>query len=141
VGGVVEQPASVGRDPAPFIGAVEQLQPWLYSISSSHNATPGKLSLTVDCVRYVVGKRKRLGLASTFLAERINPGDPLKVYVQRAHAFALPQDPKTSIIMIGPGTGIAPVRAFLPRRKATGAPRKNWFFFGHQRSDCAFFYP
>jgi sulfite reductase (NADPH) flavoprotein alpha-component len=123
-----------------FVEALEPLQPRLYSISSSHNATPGKLSLTVDCVRYVVGKRKRLGLASTFLAERINPGDPLKVYVQKAHGFALPQDSRTAIIMIGPGTGIAPFRAFLLDRKATGAPGKNWLFFGHQRSDCDFFY-
>jgi sulfite reductase (NADPH) flavoprotein alpha-component len=122
------------------VEALEPLQPRLYSISSSHNATPGKLSLTVDCVRYVIGKRKRLGLASTFLAERINPGDEVKVYVQKAHGFALPQDPKTPIIMIGPGTGVAPFRAFLLDRRATGAPGKNWLFFGHQRSDCDFFY-
>jgi sulfite reductase (NADPH) flavoprotein alpha-component len=126
--------------PESFVEALEQLQPRLYSISSSHNATPGKLSLTVDCVRYVIGKRKRLGLASTFLAERINPGDALNVYVQKAHGFALPPDPKTPIIMIGPGTGVAPFRAFLLDRKATGAPGKNWLFFGHQRSDCDFFY-
>jgi sulfite reductase (NADPH) flavoprotein alpha-component len=126
--------------PESFVEALEPLQPRLYSISSSHNATPGKLSLTVDCVRYVIGKRKRLGLASTFLAERINPGDELKVYVQKAHGFALPEDPKTPIIMVGPGTGIAPFRAFLLDRKATGAPGKNWLFFGHQRSDCDFFY-
>jgi sulfite reductase (NADPH) flavoprotein alpha-component len=126
--------------PEAFVEALEPLQPRLYSISSSHNATPGKLSLTVDCVRYVVGKRKRLGLASIFLAERINPGDQLKVYVQKAHGFALPQDPKTPIIMIGPGTGIAPFRAFLHDRRATGATGKNWLFFGHQRSDYDFFY-
>jgi sulfite reductase (NADPH) flavoprotein alpha-component len=126
--------------PEAFIEALEPLQPRLYSISSSHNATPGKLSLTVDCVRYVVGKRKRLGLASTFLAERIKPGDQLKVYVQKAHGFALPQDAKKPIIMIGPGTGIAPFRAFLLDRRATGAPGKNWLFFGHQRSDCDCFY-
>jgi sulfite reductase (NADPH) flavoprotein alpha-component len=126
--------------PEAFVEALEPLQPRLYSISSSHNATPGKLSLTVDCVRYVIGKRKRLGLASTFLAERINPGDQLKVYVQKAHGFALPQDPKTPIVMIGPGTGIAPFRAFLHDRRATGATGKNWLFFGHQRSDCDFFY-
>jgi len=126
--------------PEAFVEALEPLQPRLYSISSSHNATPGKLSLTVDCVRYVVGKRKRLGLASTFLAERIKPGDQVKVYVQKAHGFALPQDPKTPIIMIGPGTGVAPFRAFLLDRKATGAPGKNWLFFGHQRSECDFFY-
>ena len=84
--------SSVRPHPEAFVEALEPLQPRLYSISSSHNATPGRLSLTVDCVRYVVGKRKRLGLASTFLAERINPGDQLKVYVQKAHGFALPQD-------------------------------------------------
>lgn len=132
--------SNVRPHPEAFIEALEPLQPRLYSISSSHNATPGKLSLTVDCVRYVVGKRKRLGLASTFLAERIQPGDELKVYVQKAHGFALPQDPKTPIIMIGPGTGIAPFRAFLHDRRATGAPGKNWLFFGHQRSASDFFY-
>jgi sulfite reductase (NADPH) flavoprotein alpha-component len=126
--------------PEAFVEALEPLQPRLYSISSSHNATPGKLSLTVDCVRYVVGKRKRLGLASTFLAERIDPGDEVKVYVQKAHGFALPQDPKVPIIMIGPGTGVAPFRAFLLDRRATGATGKNWLFFGHQRSGCDFFY-
>jgi sulfite reductase (NADPH) flavoprotein alpha-component len=126
--------------PEAFVEALEPLQPRLYSISSSHNATPGKLSLTVDCVRYVVGKRKRFGLASTFLAERINPGDQMKVYVQKAHGFALPSDPKVPIIMIGPGTGIAPFRAFLLDRKATGATGKNWLFFGHQRSAHDFFY-
>ncbi len=132
--------SGVRPHPEAFVEALEPLQPRLYSISSSHNATPGKLSLTVDCVRYVVGKRKRLGLASTFLAERIKPGDEVKVYVQKAHGFALPQDPKTPIIMIGPGTGVAPFRAFLLDRKATGAPGKNWLFFGHQRSGCDFFY-
>jgi sulfite reductase (NADPH) flavoprotein alpha-component len=132
--------AGVRPHPEAFVEALEPLQPRLYSISSSHNATPGKLSLTVDCVRYVVGKRKRLGLASIFLAERINPGDEVKVYVQKAHGFALPQDPATPIIMIGPGTGVAPFRAFLHDRRATGATGKNWLFFGHQRSSCDFFY-
>jgi sulfite reductase (NADPH) flavoprotein alpha-component len=96
--------------------------------------------LTVDAVRYVVGKRQRVGVASTFLAERIKPGDKLKVYVQRAHGFGLPRDPNTPVIMIGPGTGVAPFRAFLHDRKATGAPGRNWLFFGHQRSDFDFFY-
>jgi sulfite reductase (NADPH) flavoprotein alpha-component len=137
---VLQKFPAVRPHPEAFVEALEPLQPRLYSISSSHNATPGKLSLTVDCVRYVVNKRRRLGLASTFLAERINPGDELKVYVQMAHGFALPEDPKMPIIMIGPGTGIAPFRAFLHDRRATGAPGKNWLFFGHQRSDCDFFY-
>jgi sulfite reductase (NADPH) flavoprotein alpha-component len=137
---VLQKFSNVRPHPEAFIEALEPLQPRLYSISSSHNATPGKLSLTVDCVRYVIGKRRRLGLASTFLAERIQPGDEVKVYVQKAHGFALPEDAKTPIIMIGPGTGIAPFRAFLHDRRATGAPGKNWLFFGHQRSECDFFY-
>src|ERR1700742_5098363 len=137
---VLQKFTKVRPHPEAFIEALAPLQPRLYSISSSHNATPGKLSLTVDCVRYVIGKRKRIGLASTFLAERTNPGDELKVYVQKAHGFALPENPATPIIMIGPGTGIAPFRAFLLDRKATGAPGRNWLFFGHQRSDCDFFY-
>ena len=137
---VLQKFSNVRPHPEAFVEALESLQPRLYSISSSHNATPGKLSLTVDCVRYVVNKRRRLGLASTFLAERIKPGDEVQVYVQKAHGFALPQDPATPIIMIGPGTGIAPFRAFLLDRRATGAPGKNWLFFGHQRSECDFFY-
>jgi sulfite reductase (NADPH) flavoprotein alpha-component len=137
---VLQKFSRVRPHPEAFIEALEPLQPRLYSISSSNNATPGKLSLTVDCVRYVINKRRRLGLASTFLAERIQPGDDLKVYVQKAHGFALPEDAKTPIIMVGPGTGIAPFRAFLLDRRATGAPGKNWLFFGHQRSDCDFFY-
>jgi sulfite reductase (NADPH) flavoprotein alpha-component len=132
--------SSVRPHPEAFIEALEPLQPRLYSISSSHNTTPGKLSLTVDCVRYVISKRKRLGLASTFLAERVKPGEQVVIYVQRAHGFALPNDPKVPIIMIGPGTGIAPFRAFLLDRRALGATGRNWLFFGHQRSDLDFFY-
>jgi sulfite reductase (NADPH) flavoprotein alpha-component len=132
--------SGVRPHPEAFVEALEPLQPRLYSISSSHNATPGKLSLTVDSVRYVIGKRKRLGLASIFLAERIQPGGEVKVYVQKAHGFALPKEPTTPIIMIGPGTGVAPFRAFLHDRRATGATGKNWLFFGHQRSACDFFY-
>jgi sulfite reductase (NADPH) flavoprotein alpha-component len=132
--------ANVRPHPEAFVEALEPLQPRLYSISSSHVATPGRLSLTVDTVRYVIGKRKRIGVASTFLADRIAPGDKLKVYVQKAHGFGLPADVNTPIIMIGPGTGIAPFRAFLHERQATKAPGRNWLFFGHQRSDYDFFY-
>jgi sulfite reductase (NADPH) flavoprotein alpha-component len=91
-------------------------------------------------VRYTVGKRKRLGLASTYLAERAAPGETLKIYVQKAHNFGLPADPNIPIIMVGPGTGVAPFRAFLHERHATRAPGQNWLFFGHQRSACDFFY-
>jgi sulfite reductase (NADPH) flavoprotein alpha-component len=100
----------------------------------------GRVSLTVDAVRYEVGRRKRLGVASTFLASRVSPGDKIRVYVQKAHAFGLPADPATPTIMIGPGTGVAPFRAFLHERMATKAPGRNWLFFGHQRRDYDFFY-
>ncbi|RTL90963.1 MAG: sulfite reductase subunit alpha [Hyphomicrobiales bacterium] len=126
--------------PEAFVEALEPLQPRLYSISSSPKAAPGRLSLTVDAVRYVVGKRKRLGVASTFLAERIAPGETLPVYVQAAHGFALPGEGSRPIIMVGPGTGVAPFRAFLQERAATGATGRNWLFFGHQRAAHDFFY-
>ena len=132
--------SGVRPHPEAFVEALEVLQPRLYSISSSNIATPGRLTLTVDTVRYMIGKRKRLGVASTFFAERITGGETLPVYVQRAHAFGLPNDPATPVIMIGPGTGVAPFRAFLLDRQATKAPGRNWLFFGHQRSDSDFFY-
>ena len=91
-------------------------------------------------MRYEVDKRTRLGVASTFLGGRVAPGDKIRVYVQKAQHFALPADPSKPIIMIGPGTGIAPFRAFLHERMAIKAPGRNWLFFGHQRSDYDFFY-
>ena len=123
-----------------FVEALDPLQPRLYSISSSHNAAPGRITLTVDAVRYRIGMRPRWGVASTFLAERIAPGDKVPVYVQRAHGFGLPADPATPIIMCGPGTGVAPFRAFLQDRQAVRASGRNWLFFGHQRRACDFFY-
>jgi sulfite reductase (NADPH) flavoprotein alpha-component len=127
-------------DPEAFIEALEPLQPRVYSISSSHRCTPGRVSLTVDAVRYDIEERTRLGVCSTFLGGRVAPGDKIKVYVQKAQHFALPENLETPIIMIGPGTGVAPFRAFLRERQAAGASGKNWLFFGHQRSDCDFFY-
>ena len=123
-----------------FVEALDPLQPRLYSISSSCKANPKKISLTVDGVRYRIGPRERLGVASTFLGDRLAPGDALKVYVQKAHGFRLPDDPKTPIIMVGPGTGVAPFRAFLQERAALAAPGPNWLFFGHQRRAHDFFY-
>lgn len=127
-------------DPEAFIEALDPLQPRVYSISSSPKLNPGRVSLTVDAVRYEVEKRTRLGVASTFLAGRVKPGSKIKVYVQKAQHFALPADPGKPIIMIGPGTGLAPFRAFLQERQATDAPGPNWLYFGHQRSDYDFFY-
>jgi sulfite reductase (NADPH) flavoprotein alpha-component len=130
----------VRPDPEAFIESLDALQPRVYSISSSLKCNPGRVSLTVDAVRYEVEKRTRLGVASTFLAGRVTPGDKIKVYVQKAQHFALPADPKTPVIMVGPGTGIAPFRAFLQERQATKAPGRNWLFFGHQHSNYDFFY-
>lgn len=127
-------------DPEAFIESLDALQPRVYSISSSLKCNRGRVALTVDAVRYEVEKRTRLGVASTFLAGRVSPGDKIRVYVQKAQHFALPADPKVPIIMIGPGTGVAPFRAFLQERMATKAPGRNWLYFGHQRSNYDFFY-
>ncbi|HEV3160922.1 MAG TPA: sulfite reductase subunit alpha [Xanthobacteraceae bacterium] len=127
-------------DPEAFVESLDPLQPRLYSIACSPKIDARCVALTVDAVRYTLGDRRRLGVASTFLAERIAPGAKLKAYIQKAQSFALPCDSSVPIIMIGPGTGIAPFRAFLHERRAAKAPGKNWLFFGHQRRDCDFFY-
>ena len=141
---VLEKFGPLHPDPEAFLECLEPLQPRLYSISSSPLATPGELHLTVDTVRYDIAKRRRLGVASTFLADRLAPGSEVKVYVQKAHGFALPADPATPIIMVGPGTGVAPFRSFLLHRhaeKANGAAAgKSWLFFGHQKEATDFFY-
>jgi sulfite reductase (NADPH) flavoprotein alpha-component len=136
----IEKFSGVRPDPEAFIEALDPLQPRLYSISSSPRVHLPWISLTVDAVRYDVGRRVRLGVASTFLADRISPGDKVRVYVQKARAFGLPADPSAPIVMIGPGTGVAPFRAFLYERMAGKAPGRNWLFFGHQRRSCDFFY-
>jgi sulfite reductase (NADPH) flavoprotein alpha-component len=136
----IEKFSGIRPDPEAFIEALEPMQPRLYSIASSPKVDPNRISLTVDAVRYDIAKRRRLGVASTFLADRAGEGQKLRVYVQKAHAFGLPADPSVPVIMVGPGTGVAPFRAFLHDRMATKAPGRNWLFFGHQRSDYDFFY-
>lgn len=127
-------------DPEALMEVLEPLQPRLYSISSSPKATPGRISLTVDAVRYEIAGRERIGVASTYLAERAETSSSLRVYVQKAHGFGLPADPGTPIVMVGPGTGIAPFRAFLHDRANTPNAGKAWLFFGHQREAADFFY-
>ena len=136
----IEKFSGVRPDLEAFIEALDPLQPRLFSISSSIKSNPGRVALTVDIVRYKIGRRTRLGVASTFLGERAASGQRVKVYVQRAQHFGLPADPATPTIMIGPGTGVAPFRAFLHERMATKAPGRNWLFFGHQHRDYDFFY-
>jgi sulfite reductase (NADPH) flavoprotein alpha-component len=136
----LEKLGPVHPDPEAFLECLEPLQPRLYSISSSPLATPSELHLTVDAVRYDIGDRRRLGVASTFLADRLPAGEGVKVYLQKAHGFGLPADPATPIIMVGPGTGVAPFRSFLWQRFAMRAPGRSWLFFGHQHEATDFFY-
>ncbi len=91
-------------------------------------------------MRYSHRSRLRLGVASTHLGERLAETAKVKVYLQKAHGFGLPSTPETPVIMVGPGTGIAPFRAFLRERAATAAPGRNWLFYGHQRQASDFFY-
>jgi sulfite reductase (NADPH) flavoprotein alpha-component len=126
--------------PEAFVGLLKKLQPRLYSIASSLKAHPGQVHLTVDTVRYEIHGRKRKGVCSNFLADRCGAATPVPVFVQVSKHFRLPQDGGVPIIMVGPGTGIAPFRAFLEERQATGAKGGNWLFFGAQKSACDFFY-
>jgi sulfite reductase (NADPH) flavoprotein alpha-component len=136
----LEKLGPVRADPEGFMECLEPLQPRLYSIASSPLVTPSEVHLTVDAVRYDVAGRRRLGVASTFLADRLKPGSTVKVYIQKAHGFALPESGATPMIMVGPGTGVAPFRSFLWHRKAAQAKGRAWLFFGHQREATDFFY-
>jgi len=122
-----------------FVGMFKKLVPRLYSISSSPKAHPGQVHLTVGAVRYGAHGRSRKGVCSTFLAD-IPEGTEVKVYVQPNKHFKPPKDTSRPMIMVGPGTGIAPFRAFLEERVATDAPGKNWLFFGDQKSATDFLY-
>jgi sulfite reductase (NADPH) flavoprotein alpha-component len=135
---LLEHP-SVKFSPAEFVGLLRKLQPRLYSIASSQKAYPDSVHLTVATVRYKSHGRLRKGVASTYLAERAGDG-PIPVFVHVAKGFRLPEDPSIPIIMVGPGTGIAPFRAFLQERQVTGASGSNWLFFGEQRQKSDFLY-
>ncbi len=129
------------RPPAPeFVLALGALQPRLYSIASSLRCHPGEVHLTVAVVRYELHARGYQGVASCFFADRLRRGARAPVYVQPAHGFRLPADPAAPVIMVGPGTGIAPFRAFLQERAASGASGKHWLFFGNQRREVDFLY-
>ena len=126
--------------PKEFVGLLAKLQPRLYSISSSPKAHPGEVHLTIAAVRYESHSRTRKGVCSTFLADRVEADTPVPVFVQTSHGFRIPADGSKPIIMIGPGTGIAPFRAFLEERRATSATGKNWLFFGDQKAASDFLY-
>ena len=133
---VIDHPADF-TDGEEFVSVLKKLQPRLYSIASSPRAHPGEVHLCVGVVRYESHGRKRGGICSTFLADRLSSENPPRIYVHSNKAFRLPADAATDVIMVGPGTGIAPFRAFLEDRKATAAPGRNWLFFGnpHRATD------
>ena len=128
--------------PEEFVKVLRKLQPRLYSIASSQKAVGESVHLTVAIVRYQPERSSHLhrGVCSTFLAERADGDGKVPVFVHNAKHFRVPENPDVATIMVGPGTGIAPFRAFLQERKATGAKGKNWLFFGEQKAASDFFY-
>ena len=131
---------SVKFEPMEFVGLLRKLQPRLYSISSSPKAHAGQVHLTTAIVRYDSLGRPRKGVCSAYLAERVSPGGAVPVFVHHNKQFRPPPDPARPMIMVGPGTGIAPFRAFLQERQAAGANGRNWLFFGDQHAATDFLY-
>ena len=125
--------------PEEFVSLLNKLQPRLYSVASSLRVFPDQVHFIVDIIRYESHGRVRKGVATSFLAERADKV-PVPVYPSSAKHFHMPEDPNTPLIMIGPGTGVAPFRAFLQDRQAIGAKGKNWLFFGAQREKCDYAY-
>ena len=121
-----------------FTGLLRPMPPRLYSIASSLSAHSDEVHLTVAVVRYDTHGRKRKGVCSSYLAERV--GDTIPCYFHPNKNFKLPEDSEKPIIMVGPGTGIAPFRAFIEERQATGAPGKNWLFFGDRSHRTDYLY-
>ncbi|ASB71419.1 assimilatory sulfite reductase (NADPH) flavoprotein subunit [Bacillus subtilis] len=123
-----------------FVSILRKMPARLYSIASSLSANPDEVHLTIGAVRYGAHGRERKGVCSILCAERLQPGDTLPVYVQHNQNFKLPKDPETPIIMVGPGTGVAPFRSFMQEREETGAEGKAWMFFGDQHFVTDFLY-
>jgi sulfite reductase (NADPH) flavoprotein alpha-component len=127
-------------DPADLVAMLPRLTPRLYSISSSPIAHAGQVHATVAVVRYTSHTRKRGGVCSILFAERTSVSDSLPIYVQPNKKFRLPANSDTPMIMIGPGTGIAPFRGFLHERRALGHKCRNWLFFGERSAATDFLY-
>lgn len=130
---------SVRFTPHEFVGLLSKLQPRLYSVASSLKQHPDSVHFIIDIIRYESHGRQRMGVATGFLAERAQ-NVPVPVYPSSSKAFHLPENGDIPIIMVGPGTGVAPFRAFLQERKAIGARGKTWLFFGSQREQSDYFY-
>lgn len=130
----------VVHDPAELVAMLPRLTPRLYSISSSPAAHAGQIHTTVAVVRYHSHNRDRGGVCSTLFADRASVSDRLPIYIHPNKKFRLPKDPAAPVIMIGPGTGIAPFRGFLHERRATGATGRNWLFFGERNASTDYLY-
>lgn len=124
----------------PFVTLLRKIPARLYSIASSPSAYPDEVHLTVRAVRYEAHGRDRNGVCSIHLAERVQAGDNVPVFIQNNTSFKLPEDSNAPIIMIGPGTGVAPFRAFVGEREETGAEGKSWLFYGDQHFSTDFLY-
>ena len=130
----------VVENPQQLFNILGRLTPRMYSIASSQALHPDNVQTTVRVVRYDSHGKSRQGLCSGHLGERAFIGDKLPIFLHANGNFRLPEDPAVPVIMVGPGTGIAPFRAFLEERQATGAPGDNWLFFGEQREALDFLY-
>ena len=129
-----------GSSAQEFVSILRKIPVRLYSIASSLSANPDEVHLTIGTVRYEAHERGRKGVCSTQVAERIQPGDKLAVYVQHNNNFKLPENPDTPIIMVGPGTGVAPFRSFMQEREEIDTQGKSWMFFGDQHFVTDFLY-
>ncbi|UYW75795.1 NADPH-dependent assimilatory sulfite reductase flavoprotein subunit [Pseudocitrobacter faecalis] len=127
-------------DAQALIDLLRPLTPRLYSIASSQSEVESEVHVTVGVVRYDIEGRARAGGASSFLADRVEEEGEVRVFIEHNDNFRLPANPETPVIMIGPGTGIAPFRAFMQQRAADDAPGKNWLFFGNPHFTEDFLY-
>ncbi|ECH9259553.1 NADPH-dependent assimilatory sulfite reductase flavoprotein subunit [Salmonella enterica subsp. enterica] len=132
--------SSAQLDAQALIDLLRPLTPRLYSIASSQAETENEVHVTVGVVRYDIEGRARAGGASSFLADRVEEEGEVRVFIEHNDNFRLPTNPQTPVIMIGPGTGIAPFRAFMQQRAAEGAEGKNWLFFGNPHFTEDFLY-
>lgn len=127
-------------DPQQLFHVLQRLTPRMYSISSSQKVHPGSVHTTVRVIRYEAHGRDRQGVASGHIGDRADEGSQMPIFLHSNNNFRLPADSNAPVIMIGPGTGIAPFRAFLEERQADGAKGQNWLFFGEQRAKMDFLY-
>jgi len=137
----LEEHPGIRVSPEELVSALRTLRPRLYSVASSLRAHPGEVHILVVSHRFTIRGREREGVTSSWLNARWPVDATAEVYLQNQQAhFGMPEDPSRPMIMIGPGTGLAPFRAFLEERRATGATGRNWLFFGEQHRATEFYY-